>query len=533
MKRQGIAALLVATMLGVGCQGISQPQPAPSGTPKADEQRASEANPVLKIGILQRFGSQPNDQVSLRGAQGPLILRFGPTRISADATTVRVQLRPGASEAQLVLGSHRSFESAEADADHWRQQGIATELAQPNTWEVWADRQRYPTPASRQALARELQARGLPIQWRRQPAAGRQLLVVQAGARRFETPTLTIEGPGGLRVDGLLYPGSLSLQPNAYGSYTLINQVRLEDYLRGVVPHELGPQAPAAAAAAQAVLARTYVLRNLRRFRIDGYELCADEQCQVYRGWQDPSPSSDRAIARSRGLVLTDDQQLIDALYSANSGGVTARFDDNWRGQPRSYLTAVVDSIQGAWDLQTAPLNREANLRRFLDRTSGFNSSGWPRFRWEVARSQAELTALLQRYLSSRQHPLARFSQVKDLRVSDRSSSGRALRVEVVTDRGPITLERDELRRAFRGLYSTLFYLEPVRQGGRLVSVRFIGGGFGHGAGLSQTGSYHLADAGWDFQRILAFYFPGTRLQPLQRGQLLWKPSAESETYAN
>lgn len=525
--------MLIATSLGMGCQGSSQTQPGTPPPSAPAEQRTSEANPILKIGIVQRFGQKPGDRLNLRAAQGPLQVQFGNRRLSVPSLTVSVRLKPGATEEQLVLGSHRSFESAEAEAEHWHQQGIATELAQPATWEVWADRQHYPTPASRQTLARDLQQRGQTVQWRRQPASGRPVLVVQVGQRRFETPELTLEGQGGLRVDGHLYPGNLSLQPNAYGSYTLINQVRLEDYLRGVVPHELGPRAPAAAAAAQAVLARTYVLRNLRRFRIDGYELCADEQCQVYRGWQEPSPSSDRAIARSRGLVLSDDGQLIDALYSANSGGVTARFDDTWRGQPRPYLVAVVDSIQGAWNLQQAPLNQEANLRRFLARNDGFNSSGWPRFRWQVQRTQAELTSLLQRYLSSRQHPLARFREVQEIRVSDRSPSGRALRMTVTTDRGPVILERDELRRAFRGLYSTLFYLEPVRQGDRLLAVRFIGGGFGHGVGLSQTGSYHLADAGWDFRRILGFYFPGTTLTPLQPGQMLWTPTAKPETYAD
>ena len=72
------------------------------------------------------------------------------------------------------------------------------------------------------------------------------------------------------------YAGSLRLQPNAYGTYTLVNQVPLETYLRGVVPYEIGTWAVQPVLEVQAILARTYVLRNLRRFAIDDYQICAD-----------------------------------------------------------------------------------------------------------------------------------------------------------------------------------------------------------------------------------------------------------------
>ena len=76
----------------------------------------------------------------------------------------------------------------------------------------------------------------------------------------------------------------MQLQPNAYGTYSLVNNVPLETYLRGVVPYEIGANAPKAAMEAQTIIARTYALRNLRRFEVDDYELCADTHCQVYYG---------------------------------------------------------------------------------------------------------------------------------------------------------------------------------------------------------------------------------------------------------
>jgi len=69
-----------------------------------------------------------------------------------------------------------------------------------------------------------------------------------------------------VKMTGRLYAGRMRLQPNAHGTYTLVNEVPLETYLRGVVPHEIGASAPYVAVEAQAIIARTHALRNLRRF---------------------------------------------------------------------------------------------------------------------------------------------------------------------------------------------------------------------------------------------------------------------------
>ena len=88
--------------------------------------------------------------------------------------------------------------------------------------------------------------------------------------------------PQGLRWQGGVFAGPFRLQADASDRWTLVEQVPLERYLLGVVPHEIGAGSPPAALAAQAVLARTWALRNRQRFAVDGYHLCADTQCQVY-----------------------------------------------------------------------------------------------------------------------------------------------------------------------------------------------------------------------------------------------------------
>ncbi|HEY9654691.1 MAG TPA: amidase, partial [Crinalium sp.] len=71
---------------------------------------------------------------------------------------------------------------------------------------------------------------------------------------------------------------------------------------------------------------------------------------------------------------------------------------------------------------------------------------------------------------------------------------------------------------------STLFYVEPLYGPNKtLQGYSFVGGGFGHGVGLSQTGTYHLGKLGWSSDRILSFYYPGTQLRPISDAITFWR----------
>lgn len=121
------------------------------------------------------------------------------------------------------------------------------------------------------------------------------------------------------------YRGRWLLYLNDRGKLNLINEVDLEDYVRSVVPSEMGPELydRLEALKAQAVAARTYTLRNLGEFRAEGYDICATPRCQVYRGVATEHPLSDRAVAETHGQVLAWQGRLIDARYSATCGGHT------------------------------------------------------------------------------------------------------------------------------------------------------------------------------------------------------------------
>ncbi|HXT21309.1 MAG TPA: SpoIID/LytB domain-containing protein, partial [Thermoanaerobaculia bacterium] len=174
------------------------------------------------------------------------------------------------------------------------------------------------------------------------------------------------DGSGaGVFVGGHRYRGRILVYLNDRGTLNVIDEVPLEQYLRGVVPSELGPEAypELEALKAQAVAARTYAARNLGEFRAEGFDICATPRCQVYGGMEVEHPRSDEAIAATRGEVLLWREQPIDALFSSTCGGHTEnvgvvfplKADETYlRGVP--CLEAGVTALGGVATGTTLPL---------------------------------------------------------------------------------------------------------------------------------------------------------------------------------
>jgi SpoIID/LytB domain protein len=497
---------------------------------------SSSEDVELQIGIVQRFGSNPKAKVQLAPTKGDrLKLQFSQgnqqqTLVTQNPITLETVMQnlpqPTVVEV-LVLGDFRTFETAEDSAKNLRAQGIEVEIAQPERWQVWAKRDVYSTPLLRRLLLQSMEASGNKNAYLDTKILSQQPQVsLVANGKRYSQNNLEISSDQSLiklstsekPEQTLTYPGTIRLQPNAYGTYTLVNQVPLETYVRGVLPYEIGPNAPTAALEAQAVIARTYALRNLRRFAIDNYQLCADTHCQVYQGLNAVSRSTDKASTATRGMVLTYNQQLVDALYSSTTGGVTASFSDVWNGEDRPYLRPVLDAATNIWNLSTQSLADEKNFQQFINLETGFNESSWDVFRWRKESTIEDITKDLQKFLQVKKSPYAKLKQVEAMSVVERSQSGRILKLAVKTDIGTFTLHKDEVRSALRPPISTFFYLQPLNKGqDKLWGYAFVGGGMGHGVGLSQTGAQNLAKLGWSSERILQFYYPGTKLQKLDQ----------------
>ena len=495
----------------------------------------------LKVGVVQRFGDEPTDELTLQAAPGDrLQLRFKTQaqtntvqqqemQLSTNNVKLAVQMQTLVTpvlQERMVLSTHRSFETAEDAAKQWRKLGIEVEIAQPEQWQVWAKRRVYNTPFLRRMLLSSVQLQGKKTAYLDSQILQQVPIISwEVNGNRYSGDRLEVSSSKDLiRVRqgkddkfGIPFSGKLRLQPNAYGTYTLVNDVPLETYLQGVVPHEIGRNVSYAAIEAQTIIARTYALRNLRRFAIDGYELSADTHCQVYLGLKDTDPNADRAISATKGKVLTYNNELVDALYSSTTGGVTAVFSDVWNGSDKPYLKSLVDSAYSVWDLSRQSLADENNFQQFINMQRGFNETGTRLFRWRKESSIEQLTQDLQKFLAKNRSSLASFTKIQQMQVMQRSLGGRILKLAVQTDLGNIILEKDEIRSAFSAPRSTLFYLEPLydqtKGENTLEGYAFVGGGLGHGVGLSQIGASGLAKLGWRSDRILNFYYPGTQIR--------------------
>ncbi|HWS72534.1 MAG TPA: SpoIID/LytB domain-containing protein, partial [Thermoanaerobaculia bacterium] len=112
------------------------------------------------------------------------------------------------------------------------------------------------------------------------------------------------------------YRTAARLVINSRGLLNVINELNLEDYLKGVVPAEMGPKIfdEVEALKAQAIAARTYAIRNMGQFRREGYDICPGPACQAYLGFSGEDPLSSQAVTETAGLILTQNGEPIDAL---------------------------------------------------------------------------------------------------------------------------------------------------------------------------------------------------------------------------
>jgi stage II sporulation protein D len=142
-----------------------------------------------------------------------------------------------------------------------------------------------------------------------------------------ERATITSADPdrSPLRFEKAEYRGTVELMLDDKGAITVVNELRMEDYVKGVVPNELSPGAfpQLEALKAQAIAARTYAIRNLGQYGSQGFDLLPTARSQVYGGKTSELPLSSQAVDETRGLVATYDGKPIDALYTSTCGGRT------------------------------------------------------------------------------------------------------------------------------------------------------------------------------------------------------------------
>ncbi len=137
------------------------------------------------------------------------------------------------------------------------------------------------------------------------------------------------------------YRGKVSLKLTENGA-NVVNELPIEDYLRGVVGREIGSNSPDESLKAQSVIARTYAYAHKGRHGADGADVCNTTHCQVYFGKSAERDSVDKAIKNTRGYILTYNGNPISALYHATCGGMTSNNEEVWGGAPEPFLRRVI-----------------------------------------------------------------------------------------------------------------------------------------------------------------------------------------------
>jgi len=333
---------------------------------------------------------------------------------------------------------------------------------------------------------------------------------------------------GLLTVNNRAFRGTFELAADDEGDMVVVNTVSTHDYLASVVGSEEPSSWETEALASQAIAARTYLYTHLAKHK--SYDLEGDTRDQEYDGVANEDSRTRAAVERTAGLVLTYGGAPIEALYSANAGGVTENSE-----------TVFANALPY---LRSVPSPGDA-----VAKDSSWGHTSWE---WTKELSATQLRDYLQQRGLSVGTPTA-------IQLTSVSPTGRVITATITGTAGWQPIGKDRARYYF-GLMSSLFTVkvtptganervdvtntarisalellgarvvqtsfEILRDGsGNELGLRvtgyvyelpatfvFTGKGFGHGVGMSQWGAQGMALGGSSYQQILAHYYIGTAL---------------------
>lgn len=304
------------------------------------------------------------------------------------------------------------------------------------------------------------------------------------------------------RWNGRTWRGTLKIFMGPRGKLTIASRLPLETYLLGVVPGEIGAlnDTLIEAGKAQAVAARSYTLFYRGRRASEGFDLYGTVEDQMYGPVSGEKPVATRCVEATHGEIALSRGFPIRANYCSTCGGVSAEVWEAWPAESLPYLTSHAD--RGATDW----------------------CSNSPQYRWHEEWRAAEFLANVERFAPQQgiSVPIDGLGDLVDVRVSERSRSGRAWRLVVVTTEATITIPaysiRQVLRRAGNSgaiLRSNLFKIDVRRDPVTRAALGVVasGAGSGHGVGLCQTGALGMARSGARADAILRHYYAGVNLE--------------------
>lgn len=318
-----------------------------------------------------------------------------------------------------------------------------------------------------------------------------------------------------------IYEGEISIYQNRDMYLEVVVKLPLEEYLKGVIPYEMGGDSPLESLKAQAVAARSEAVIALRSDLYSGpnFDLTSDVECQVFSGNHKRTETSDRAVAESRGIILSENGEPINAYYASNCGGHSELIKNVWpnRSNQRTYQVAFSDNSEH----QSMNLSSEkaihdwinSNPEVYCNPNLGTALPGWSQknFRWQREISMEDISQMVSKGNN--------FGNLQQINPTKRGVSGRIYEAEFVCENEKIMVTGElKIRQLFSpSLRSAAFITEKTDS-----SFILKGAGWGHGVGMCQSGAVSQAKQGLGFKSILLHYYPKAEIINLysEEGQL-------------
>lgn len=300
---------------------------------------------------------------------------------------------------------------------------------------------------------------------------------VRIGPETFKNSPVLIRTEGALHLGAKSYRRSLRLWKEG-GRVLIVNEISLEDYLKGVLPLEASASWPMESLKAQAVASRTYALFKAIEKKDEKFAMTQDVLSQVYGGKGSESPETTRAVNETRGEVLITDGKIFPAYFHSTCGGKTTQAEYVWDVEPHPSLRG--GDCNFCWSSK--------------------------HYRWRQEFSRDEILRRLK--LKG-----VKMGTIRDIQVGEMDKSGRARSFIVIHDEGQIKFHSNDFRiwmdaGKFKSTYITA--ISKTSNG-----FLFEGKGWGHGVGMCQFGMRQLAKLGYTHQQILEYYYPRSKIKVL------------------
>lgn len=263
------------------------------------------------------------------------------------------------------------------------------------------------------------------------------------------------------------------------GSPLVINRIILDIYLMGVVPQEIGKDAPYEALKAQVIASRSFAIANQDKFIDKGYNLDDTTFSQVYFGIEKENEETNRAIKETPNQVLKYDGKVCSAIFFSVSSGITESASDVWGGKEIPYLSNVIDPY----------------------------SSKSKNFNWEYSISKKELEERMAKAGKS-------VGSIKSIELVLNPQTESVKNVTIKGDK-TITMTGNHFRLMVSAKDLKSHWFRFGENGTKISpqgTIKFTGRGYGHGVGMPQAGAREMANQGYSAKEILEFYFKGANV---------------------